>query len=138
MAVRVGNSWHLYEIAGGLEPEQRHDDDAEGRLLPPGGDGNTEGSLEVYHDLSADAGEPELAASKVDEFITETFGRPEQRAAPAAPTVLASQQIQAECSEAREVAKFDHGLSYRIFIWIPMVLQIIKLLVVSGSGSLLA
>jgi hypothetical protein len=75
--------------------------------------------------------------------------RPEQIATPATPArpaVLTYQQKEIECFAARdkiiekaleEVAKFDHGPSYRIFIWIPMVLQIIKLLVVSGSGSLL-
>lgn len=36
-----------------------------------------------------------------------------------------------------EVAKFEHRPSYRVFIWIPMVLQLVKLLVVCGSGSLL-
>ena len=59
---------------------------------------------------------------------------------------LTWQQKEAECFAARnkiikkvlkEITKFEHGQSYRIFIWIPMVLQIIKLLVVSGSGSLL-
>jgi hypothetical protein len=75
-----------------------------------------------------------------------TIARPEQKATPARPAALTPEQKEAECSATRdkiikkpleEVAKFDRGPSYRIFIWTAMVIQITKLLVVSGSGSLL-
>jgi len=182
MAVRLCNSWHPHEIAEALEPEQRHDNEAEeGRLLPHGSDDHPESSSEALRNHNTDSREPATVTNEADDFPTDTFSRsaarlrpsttwprpassetipleprinlviprPEQRATPVTPALLVGltwQQKEAECFAARdkiikkaleEVAKFEHGPSYRIFIWIPMVLQIIKLLVVSGSGSLL-
>lgn len=155
MAVRVGNSWHPYEIKEFLQ-KTRDATDEETQLLPTAGtyirsdtssfNANTNLDRTLLSDRRQNVDDYSLSRN-LSHIPTENHSEATTTSfSPYRPLPFTAPQNQLLYHETCDrifqehlnlVNEFERGPSFRIFIWIPMVLQAIKLVIVGGPGAVL-
>ncbi|QKX53508.1 uncharacterized protein TRUGW13939_00587 [Talaromyces rugulosus] len=137
MAVRVGNSWHPSEIKEFLH-KTREDEDEEAQLIPPADTSALDGNTNLDQTRQSDRRQNEDVYPE-HSVATTTASSPYRPRAFAPRDELRYHET---CDRIFQehlniVSDFERGPSFRIFIWIPMVLQATKLVIVGGPGAIL-
>lgn len=109
MAVRIGNSWQPSEIKAFLKKMDDHTDVETG--FGSNGDGNEMTTLNAYRHIGHFPPEIEREYQRTCDKIFQ--------------------------EHLNLVRDFEKGPSFRVFIWFPMILQVMKLAIVGGPGAIL-
>lgn len=108
MAVRIGNSWQPSDIKAFLKKMDDHTDEETG--FGSNGDGNEMAILNGYRHIGHLPPEIEREYHRTCDKIFQ--------------------------EHLNLVRDFERGPSFRVFIWLPMILQVMKLAIVDGSGAI--
>jgi hypothetical protein len=155
MAVRVGNSWHPFEIKEFLQKTRDATDEGAG-IIPAAETYIRADASSFDGNTNLDRTPPSDRRQNVDVYqLSRHSSQTPTEGHSVAPTTIPSLYRSVPSVTARDrlpyhetcdrifqehlnlVSDFERGPSFRIFIWVPMVLQAIKLVSVAGPGAIL-